>query len=221
MDSIMTTLLSRGFTSRCLMREDEVNLSLRDGVVYVAGHAQYFFPNTWKIQEGQNLTWSTVCGWTLLGWHRVLLCWCCTEPLWRPANETAHTSVFIFSLLILFRNSRSITHLLLPWLPDLARNYEPGPRFPCKATSEKRKGTLMANKHSIFKTGQVWPDFTIAIICRHSTQRQPMNHLFSVGRRASSLPELDKEIVVDHKTPGKESCPFKNLHVIHPRTYLF
>lgn len=39
-----------------------------------------------------------------------------------------------------------VTYLLLSWFLDLARNYEPGPRFPCKATSAREKEALSQAK---------------------------------------------------------------------------
>lgn len=39
-----------------------------------------------------------------------------------------------------------VTYLLLSWFLDLARNYEPGPRFPCKATSAREREALSQAK---------------------------------------------------------------------------
>lgn len=48
-----------------------------------------------------------------------------------------------------------VSHMLLSWFPDLARNYEPGPRFPCKATSTWRGGKKVVshNRDRNFNNG--------------------------------------------------------------------
>lgn len=87
---------------------------------------------------------------------------CLKGPKKTKNNNTWHDQICSLQFLGLLEkhntlHSTVVSHMLLSRFPDLARNYEPGPRFPCKATSAWKRSCQSKYRLKVFKQNMwIW-----------------------------------------------------------------